>query len=112
LLEASVRGVVEASIHAFDTILAVVPAATRKNKLADFCHIAWSQAQSASGIGVSGEQGAAEDDRRRESSPLARIHSKPVMPRGSNNTACANVSRGRPVALRTMADTSVSAPVL
>src|SRR5882762_5735258 len=32
--------------------LAVVPAATRKDKLADFCHIAWSQAQSPSGIGV------------------------------------------------------------
>src|SRR5258708_2682910 len=32
--------------------LAVVPAATRKDKLADFCHIAWSQAQSPSGIGA------------------------------------------------------------
>src|SRR5215467_3505670 len=32
--------------------LAVVPAASRKDKLADLCHIAWPQAQSASGIGI------------------------------------------------------------
>src|SRR6266851_10518552 len=36
----------------FRNDLATVPAAARKDKLADFCHIAWSQAQSPSGIGI------------------------------------------------------------
>ena len=45
-------------------------------------------------------------------SPLTRLHSTAVMPKGSNNVSRANSSSGRPVALRTMADTSASAPVL
>ena len=63
----------------------------QQGRVAEFCHIARSQAQSPSGIGIA----------------LDRVHSNSVMPMGSNNASRANSSRGRPVALRMMADTSV-----
>jgi len=81
---------------AFRDDLTVFPAPARKDQLADFRHIARSQAQSSSGIGF----------------PLTRFQLTLVMPKGSNNVARANSLRGLPVALRTMADMSLSAPVL
>src|SRR5215467_9149829 len=36
----------------FGNDLTVVPASARKDQLTDFCHVAWSQAQSSSGIGI------------------------------------------------------------
>ena len=85
---------VEASIHAFETIWRSLQRHPQ-DKLADF-----AISRGACAILL------------RHQDPPDQIHSTAVMPRGSNNSVRANSSRGRPVALRMMADTSVSAPVL
>jgi hypothetical protein len=76
--------------------LAVVPAAIRQDKLADLCHVAWPQAKSPSGVGI----------------PLDPIPLHSGDAQGLEQIHARKFVEGCPVALRIMADTSVSAPVL